>query len=343
MSNILELLKILCTLDGPSGNEDGVREFIMSEISPYCDAKVDCMGNIIAFKKGKNDSEYKVMLDAHMDEVGVIVKEITDSGFLKFETVGGIETESLMCKRVRFGSTVGVIGAKPIHQSSREERKKLPSEDSLYIDIGANNKEDAERVISLGDIGTFIGEWADLGDGIFRSKAIDDRVGCAVLIDMLKQDAEYDFYATFTVGEELGLRGAKTATYTVDPDFAIALECTTAADTHSNSGNKVCEVGKGVVLSFMDRATLYDRKLYEFTLNLAKEKGIAVQIKKAVAGGNNAGAIHLTKGGVRAITLSLPGRYIHSSSTVGSEFDFLSQRSLAEVLLNELAKGNLTE
>lgn len=343
MSKLSELLKTLCALDGPSGNEDAVREFIMAQISPYCDAKVDCMGNIIAFKKGKNAPEYKVMLDAHMDEVGVIVKEITDSGFLKFETVGGIETESLMCKRVRFGRTVGVIGAKPIHQSSREERKKLPPEDSLYIDIGANDKEDAERVISLGDIGTFVGEWADLGEGIFRSKAIDDRVGCAILIDMLKQDAEYDFYATFTVGEELGLRGAKTATYTLDPDFAIALECTTAADTHSNSGNKVCETGKGVVLSFMDRATLYDRKLYDFTLNLAKEKGIAVQIKKAVAGGNNAGAIHLTKGGVKTVTLSLPGRYIHSSSTVGSEFDLLSQRSLAEALLSELARGNLTE
>lgn len=343
MSKLLELLKTLCALDGPSGNEDNVREFIMSQISPFCDAKVDCMGNIIAFKKGKNTPKYKVMLDAHMDEVGVIIKGITEDGFLKFETVGGIETDSLMCKRVRFGNVVGVIGAKPIHQSSREERKKLPTQDSLYIDIGAANKNEAEDVISLGDIGTFVGRWVDLGDGIFHSKAIDDRVGCAVLIDMLKQDAEYDYYATFTVGEELGLRGAKTATYTVDPDFAIALECTTAADTHSNSGNKVCEVKKGVVLSFMDRATLYDRKLYDFTLNLAKEKGIAVQIKKTVAGGNNAGAIHLAKGGVRVVTLSLPGRYIHSSSTVGSEFDFLSQRSLAEALLSELAKGNLTE
>ena len=341
MSSLFGLMKALCELDGPSGNEAPVRDFIMSEIKDFCDARIDPMGNIIAFKKGKNAPKYKVMLDAHMDEVGVIITSITDDGFLKFQTVGGIKTESLLCKRVRFGKTVGVIGAKPIHQSSSDERKNMPSTDSLYIDIGATDKESVEEVVSLGDIGTFATEWQDLSENIFISKAVDDRVGCAVLINLLKQPAEYDFYATFTVGEELGLRGAKTATYAVDPDFAIALECTTAADIHKNSGNKVAVVGEGVAVSFMDSATLYERALYSLALDLAKKNNINVQTKTATTGGNNAGAIHLTKNGVRTITLSIPGRYIHSSSTIGSKDDVLSQNDLAAALLSELAGGAL--
>ena len=341
MDNLFNILKVLCELDGPSGNESKVRDFIINEIKDFCDAKIDPMGNIIAFKKGAKPPKYKVMLDAHMDEVGVIITSITSDGFLKFQTVGGIKAESLLCKRVRFGSVLGVIGAKPIHQSSPDERKNLPSVDALYIDIGAKNKEEAESLVSLGDIGTFSTDWQDLNDDIFLAKAIDDRVGCALLINILKSPAEYDFYATFTVGEEIGLRGAKTATYTVSPDFAIALESTTAADIHKNSGNKVTELQKGVAISFMDGATLYDRSLYDFTINLARKENINLQIKTATTGGNNAGSIHLTKGGVRTVTLSLPSRYIHSSATVGSRIDVISQNNLAIALLKELAGGSL--
>ncbi len=336
------LLKTLCELNGPSGNEDAVRDFILKEISPYCEAHIDKMGNILAFKKGVKSPKHKVMLDAHMDEVGVIITSITDSGLLRFATVGGIKTEALLCKRVCFGDTVGVIGAKPIHQSSADERKKLPEVESLYIDIGATDKKDAESYVSLGDIGTFIGEWADLADGHFRTKALDDRVGCAVLITLLKSEAEYDFYATFTVGEELGLRGAKTATYATEPDFAIALESTTACDIHGSSNeNNVCVVGKGVAISFMDCATLYDKEYYDFTLALAKKENISVQVKQAVAGGNNSGAIHLTKKGVRTITLSLPSRYIHSSSSVGCMSDYEAQLNLADALCKAVAAGEL--
>lgn len=341
MNNLASLLKKLCELNGPSGNEAPVRDFIFSEIAPFCDAKIDPMGNIIAFKKGENAPKYKVMLDAHMDEVGFIITSITGDGFLKFEVIGGIETEALICKKVRFGDIVGVIGAKPVHQSSPDERKKRPSPDSLYIDIGANNKEDAEKYISLGDIGTFESDWADLSDDVFRSKAVDDRIGIAVLIELLKAPSKYDFYATFTVGEEIGLRGARTATYSVDPDFAIALECTTAADISKSVDNPVTKIGEGVAVSFMDRATLYDRELYDFAIKTANEKGIPIQIKTAVSGGNNAGAIHLTKGGVRTITLSVPGRYIHSSATVSSKSDLEAQYTLASALLEALAGGKL--
>ncbi|MBQ5765145.1 MAG: M42 family metallopeptidase [Clostridia bacterium] len=334
------LLNALCNIDAPSGNEEALRQFILKEISDYCDAKVDKMGNIIAFKKGKNTPKYKVMLDAHLDEVGVIITNITESGMLLFDTVGGIETETLLSKRVRFGDTLGVIGSKPIHQSSADERKALPKSDSLYIDIGATDKDDALNYVSLGDIGTFASHWAELGESLVRSKALDDRVGCATLISLLKADAEYDFYATFTVGEEIGLRGAKTATYTVEPDFAIALEATSAADLHGSEGsNTVCEVGNGIAISFMDRATLYDRRLFDFALNTAKQNNISAQIKHAVTGGNNSGAIHLTKSGVKVITLSLPARYIHSPASVGSLNDFKAMGQLAKVLLNGLAAG----
>lgn len=336
----LTLLKTLCRMDGPAGYEDNVREFILNEIAPYCKAEIDPLGNIIAFKKGAKPAEKTVMLDAHMDEVGVIITAITDSGMLKFETVGGIKIEALICKTVRFGDVLGVIGAKPIHLSSPDERKKMPPSDSLYIDIGATDKEDAQSVVSLGDIGTFVGEWAALTDDVFRSKALDDRAGCAALINLLKQDAPYDFYATFTVGEETGLRGAKTATYTVNPDFAIVLEATTAADIYGSSDdNNICKLGEGVAVSFMDRATLYDRKLFDYTLNLAKELKISAQVKKAVTGGNNSGAIHLARGGVNTITLSIPCRYLHSSSTVASLKDFDSQCQLAAALYPKLAAG----
>ena len=337
-----KLLKALCEIDAPSGNEENLRQFILKEIEGFCHAKVDKMGNIIAFKKGNKTPKFKVMLDAHLDEVGVIITGVSESGMLQFETVGGIETETLLSKRVRFENAVGVIGSKPIHQSTADERKTLPKSDSLYIDIGATEKQDALKYVSIGEIGTFASNWAELGSGLVRSKALDDRVGCATLISLLKSDAEYDFYATFTVGEEIGLRGAKTATYSVEPDFAIALEATSAADLHGSEGsNTVCEVGKGIAISFMDRATLYDRSLFDFALKTAKENNINAQVKHAVTGGNNSGAIHLTKGGVKTITLSLPSRYIHSPSSVGSLNDFKAMVDLAHKLLNSLAAGEL--
>lgn len=340
----LALLKQLCLLTGPSGNEDTVRAFILKEISPYCRAEVDALGNIIAFKKGKSPAAKKVMLDAHMDEVGIIITSVTEDGFLRFETVGGIEAASLLCKRVLIGDVVGVIGTKPIHLSSPEERKAPPTLSELYLDIGATDRADALTHLSPGDLGTFMPDFTELSDDFIRSKALDDRVGCATLIELLKQDAEYDFYATFTVGEELGLRGAKTAAFGVDPDYAVVLETTTAADLHQSSEeNQVCALGEGVVISFMDRSTLYPRSLFELTLATAKEQGITHQIKRAVAGGNNAGAIHLNKSGVEVITLSVPCRYLHSSATVACIRDVDAQLSLAAAMVNRLASGGVAE
>lgn len=344
MADLVDLLKQLCELDGPSGNEATVTNFIYEQIKNHCDAKIDAMGNIIVFKKGKKPAVKKVMLDAHMDEVGIIITDITECGLLRFATVGGIKPESLLCKRVRFGKTIGVIGSKPIHQSSAEERKTVPSSDSLYIDIGATDKKTAQTLVSLGDIGTFEGKWSNLGDNAIRSKAIDDRIGCAMLITLLQQDAEYDFHAAFTVGEELGLRGAKTAAYTIDPEYAIVLESTTAADLCGATGSEaVCSLGKGVVVAFMDSSTLYDRKLYDYAIKTAAENKIAVQTKKTIAGGNNAGAISLNKNGVKTITLSQPSRYIHAPSTVIFRSDMEDYYKLANLLLNGLAAGEFND
>lgn len=333
-----ELLKTLCTIPAVSGREDKLREFILGEVSPYADCSVDKNGNIICFKKGKKSPIKKVMIDAHMDEVGIIASSITSEGFIKFQTVSGIDTAVMLCRKVRFeNGTLGVVGMKPVHLSSTDERKKCPDKDGLYIDIGASSKEEAEKLVTVGETAVFESEIRLMGERI-KARAIDDRAGVACLIAMLKKDSEYDFYATFTVQEEIGCRGARTAAYSVDPDAAIVLEATTAADLHGvGEENRVCVLGDGPAVSFMDKATLYDRKLYDAAL----ESGLKCQTKQYVSGGNNSGAIHLSKCGVPTIAVSLPCRYIHSPSCVADINDLEAMLPLAEEMLSKLAGGEI--
>lgn len=333
-----ELLKTLCSIPAVSGREEVLREFILSEVKSYADCSVDKNGNIICFKRGKKTPLKKVMVDAHMDEVGVICSSITSDGFVKFQTVGGIETAVMLCRRVRFeNGAVGVVGCKPVHLSSADERKKFPDKDSLYIDIGAASKEEAESLVSVGDTAVFESDVTAMGNRI-KARAIDDRAGVACLIAMLKKDSEYDFYATFTVQEEVGCRGARTAAFAVDPDAAIVLEATTAADLHGVAEeSRVCVLGDGPAVSFMDRATLYDRRLFD----AAKDSGLKCQIKQYVSGGNNSGAIHLSKSGVPTIAISLPCRYIHSPSCVADLDDLDAMLPLAQEMLKRLASGEL--
>lgn len=339
---MFEILKELCKIGGISGCENSVRNYIIDKIKANADITVDPLGNIIAFVKGKNRANKKIMIDAHMDEVGLIITAVTSDGMLKFSAVGGIDTSVLLCRRVVSKNGVkGVISSKPVHMLSGDEKSKMPEKDSLYIDVGAKDKESALALVSLGDVMAFDVEFEALGD-LIVSKALDDRIGCAVLIDMINSSPEYDFYATFTVQEEVGLRGAKTATFTVSPDFAIALEATTAADVAGVAEDKrVCAIGDGVAVSFMDNATMYDRELFEEALKIAKENEIKCQVKSAVAGGNNAGAIHLSRGGVRTIALSVPCRYIHSPSSVASGEDVKSLRALAEKMFIRMASGDI--
>ena len=333
---MVNLLQNLCLLNGTSGDEKSVRDFIISEVKNFCDYKIDNLGNLICFKKGEKTPKNRLMLDAHMDEVGIIITNVTADGFLKFQTVGGIDAATLLFKKVKIGDVVGVISAKPIHLLSKEEGQKPPKVDALYIDIGATDKEDALNIISLGDMGIVLSDFTVMGDCV-KAKALDDRVGCAILITLLKEKAEYDFYAVFSTQEEIGTRGAKVAAFAINPDYALVLESTTAADISGISEEKtVCNLGKGPVVSFMDRATLYDKDLYNTALN----SGITCQPKRAVAGGNNSGAIHLSREGVKTLAISLPCRYIHTDSSVANLSDMENMLSLTKYMMGSILNND---
>lgn len=337
----MEQLKALCELQGVSGREDAVRHYIIDKIKDNAEVTVDALGNIIAFVKGEKRAVKKVMADAHMDEVGFIVHYITADGMLKFTTVGSIMTGVLLARRVRFSNgVVGVISSKPIHLLEGDQRDKMPDKESLYIDIGASSFEEASAVISLGDYAVFDEGFEALGD-LVVSKALDDRLGCFALIDIINSKPEYDFYAVFSVMEEIG-HGARTATFAINPDYAVVLESTTAADLAGVSEDKkVCKVGCGAVVSFMDKGTMYDKDLFDKTLKIAEENGISHQIKSYVSGGNNAAGIHQTGDGVKTIALSVPCRYIHSASCVASLSDAKAVRDLAEAVVMKMASGEI--
>ncbi len=334
-----ELLKKLCTIPAVSGNEENITEFILSEIKDFCDARTDATGNIICFKKGKKRPLKKVVLDAHTDEVGLIATSVTSDGFIKFAVVGGIETAVMLCRSVTFENGVkGVIGMKPVHLSSADERKKYPDKDSLYIDIGAASKEEAENLIRPGDTAVFDSTPTPLGENRLKARALDDRAGVACLILLLKSEAEYDFYATFTVQEEVGTRGAITAAFAVEADVAIALECTTAADLNGISEDKqVCRLGEGPAISFMDKGNYYTKSIFD----LAMQSGLACQAKSYVSGGNNSRAFAQTREGAQTAVISLPCRYIHSPSCVADMRDFENMLPLAKFLTEKIAGGEV--
>ena len=336
------LLKKLCAADGISGDEKDIRDIIISEIDGYADVKTDNLGNIIAFKKGRKRAVGKLMISAHMDEVGFIVTDITDDGLIKFDEVGGIDRRVLPGRNVVINRKVnGVIGVTPVHLCDKDEQTRIPSYSDMYIDIGAESREEAEKYVSVGDSVAFKSVYRENDDGIF-SKALDDRVGCRIMIDMIKSELEYDTFFAFVVQEEVGLHGAKAAAFTVAPDYSIVLESTTAADVPDVARTKqVCNVGEGAVIGYMDRRTIYDRGLIEKCLELSEKHGIPMQFKRAVAGGNDAGAIHDSRGGVRTIAVSLPCRYLHAQLSYISKKDYNSVSRLAIELAREIAGGNV--
>lgn len=338
---MLETIKKLSLLDGVSGRENAVRDYIINEVSVYADSiETDPLGNLIVFKKGKNTPKNKVMLDAHMDEVGMMITYINSDGTLEFDRVGGIDKRVMLGKPVTVGENKiqGVIGVKATHMVPSAEKLTMPS--TMYIDIGADSKEEAEKVVSLGDYVCFNSEFVEFGDGLIKGKALDDRAGCAILIDMIKSELPYDMYFNFAAGEEVGFGIAQTAFYKVQPDYAIVVETTTAADLADVPENKkVCSLGNGGVISFMDRRTIYPKELFDRAFELAEKHGIKAQVKSLVAGGNNAGVIHKTAGGIRTITVSLPCRYLHSPSCVLKKEDVEESAKLIRVLAEEFANG----
>lgn len=337
-----KLLEKLCTVEGISGDEGSVREIIINEIKPFADEiKTDNLGNIIVFKKGKNRAKAKLMLSAHMDEVGFMVTDITSDGYLKFDEVGGLDRRVVLGKTVTVGKNKvnGVIGVKPIHLSKSDERTAVPKYGEMYIDIGATSKVDALSVVSYGDSVNFNSIYENNGYTI-KSKAIDDRFGCLALIELIKSELEYDMHFVFAVQEEVGLRGAKVAAYSVDPDFAIVVETTTAADIAGvEETRQVCNLGDGAVISVMDRRTIYDKRMSEMAFECAEETGAKAQYKRAVAGGNDSGVIHQSRGGVKTLAISLPCRYLHSSVTVANVSDCDDIIKIVSALANKIAGG----
>lgn len=331
------MLKTLCSLNGASGDEAAVREYIITEIKDYCEYSVDNLGSIVAFKKGACRPQKKVMLCAHMDEVGFIITDIDDDGYLSFSAVGGIDAKVIANRAVTVNGINGVIGLKPIHLLSGEEKSAAPGLKSMKIDIGAKNKEDALKYVHPGDYAYFAGDFCNFGEGYIKSKALDDRIGCMFLIELIKSDLNYDTYFCFNVQEEVGLRGAMCTSYQVQSDISVVLEATTAADLCGVTGaDRVCVLGNGPVVSFMDGRTIYDKTLYNLAMDTAKSNSISIQTKTAIAGGNDAGAIQTSGRGSKVIAVSLPCRYIHSGASVVKISDIDETRNLLNKLLLKL-------
>ena len=339
-----ELLKKLCTANGISGDENSVRNIIIDEIKEYADnIKIDNLGNIIVHKAGKSKPLSGLMLSAHMDEVGLMVTDITSDGFIKFDEVGGIDRRILPGKSVTVGKKKinGVIGVKPIHLCRGDESTEIPKLSDMYIDIGAISKENAIEYVGYGDSINFVNSFSE-NDYVIKSKAIDDRFGCLVLIDLIKCDLEYDMDFAFVVQEEVGLRGAKVAAYSIDPEYSIVIETTTAADIPGvDETGSVCTLGNGAVISVMDRRTIYDKEMVTLAFDCADKIGVKAQYKRAVAGGNDSGVIHQSRGGVRTLAISLPCRYLHSPNCIADKSDCESILKLARKMSVLIASGKL--
>ncbi len=340
---MINTLKTLCALSGVSSFEDEVRDYIRQRVTPYAtDLRVDAMGNLIVLKKGARATGNKLMLCAHMDEVGLIIKSITEDGYLKFGCVGGIDRRGLLGKQVALGEqkVTGVIGLKAIHMTTAEERKKVPKLEEYYIDIGVKSREEAEKLVGIGDCGVFVSDVVEFGDGMLKAKAIDDRVGCAVLVKLLEEDLPMDCTFVFTVQEEVGTRGAFGSAFSVTPEIALVLEGTTAADNPAlDESLQVCWPGKGPVLSWMDGGSIYDRGLFELLRDLADRNGLPWQMKHYLAGGTDASAIQRTKSGVRVAGISAAVRYLHAPSSVANISDMEHMLTLARLFVGAVAES----
>jgi endoglucanase len=308
----------------------------------------DVMGNLTVHVAGAENAP-RVMLSAHMDEVGFMITEIGEDGFLRFSTVGGISPTVLVGRPVLIGNSnkqiKGTIAAKGIHFQTAEERKKVPTSPDMYVDIGVTSREEAEALVELGAFGTFDTPFSLFGkEGAYLSgKALDDRAGCALLIELLRRVAKgnlpLDLYVCFTVREEIGLSGATVAASRIAPDVSVVLEATAISDLPGVPENRrVADMGAGGVLSLLDKSTIYDRTLVNLALEVGKAQDIPVQVKRFVSGGNDAGNIQRTGTGVRCLALSLPTRYLHAPVTVAAYCDYLSMKKLLLAFLQALAE-----
>ncbi len=340
-------LKTLCEMQGLPGREENVRRAVME----ICTEKfgrdavaVDGLGSVIVTRKAADATKPRVMLAAHMDEVGLMIVSATEEGLLRFRPLGGVDARVLISKRVRVGmdtadksATAGVIGAMAIHQQSAEDRKAVLPIDQLYIDIGALGRAEAERVAPAGTPVTFDMPYTPFGEGLVAAKALDDRAGVYNLLRLLDAPYAGELTFAFTSQEEAGCRGAVAAGYRVQPDFALVLETTSANDLgETPEALQVCRVGQGVCVSFMDNSSIGDAALYQAMLAVGAQSGVAHQTKQFVSGGNDAGSIQRAGVGARTLALSVPVRNIHSAASVCALRDVEAQEALVRAWLSSL-------
>ncbi len=342
----LRLLARLTEACAVSGDEEEVRKIVLEEVKPYADElAIDSLGNVLLTRKGKGKKRLRVMIAAHMDEVGFMLTHDEGKGIFRFGIVGGIDQRQLVGKPVLVGKKQipGVIGAKPIHLTTAGEREKAIPIQALRIDVGPENG----KKIQVGDRATFATRFTRIGDSI-RAKALDDRLGVATLIELVKHaPANIDLLAAFTVQEEIGLRGARVAAFSLAPDIAIALDSTPAMDipswddeenTHYNT-----RLGAGPAIYLADRATLSDPRLIRFLVKTAEEENIPCQFRQPGGGGTDAGAMHKQRGGIPAISISVPGRYPHTAAGIIRIRDWENTLALVSAALRRIQPEILSE
>lgn len=330
-------LQELSLVSGVSGSEEEVRKIIQPRIEKWVDEiRVDPLGNLIALKNGTRSS-FRVMVVAHMDEVGLMVRRIEKNGLLRFTKVGYIDDKVLLSKAVLIGpqKIPGVIGAKPPHLLKKEERTQVVKVEQMHIDIGAEGKEEAEKIVKIGDYVTFNTQFEDWGM-VLKGKAFDDRVGCAVLIELLKEDYPFSIGGVFTAQEEIGGGGAQVAAYRLEPKVAFVLEGTTADDTPKKKEVSPCTIlGKGPALTYMDGSTICDRQLFNFLVKTAEGKRIPYQIKQIPAAGTDAALIQRTRSGIPVAIISVPCRYLHSPVSLVNKEDLTNTFKLMVEALHQ--------
>jgi endoglucanase len=318
--SLAENLEKLSNACGVAGREEEVRNLMIELLKPHVDeVAVDKLENVIAVKRGSRDKP-KVMLAAHMDEVGLMVKNITKDGFLKFTKMGGMDDRVLLAQKVivctEKGALKGVVGSKPPHIQKEEERKKIVTYDEMFIDVGAKNRDDARAMgISIGDPVAFDAVYTKVGEDAVMGKAFDDRIGCAIMVETLKQLEKTDctVYAVGTVQEEVGLRGAGTAAFGIDPDVGLALDVTVAGDVPSvKEFESSVKMGKGPALTVADAGLITHSKVLRWLIEAARENKIEYQLETGLAGTTDAARISLARQGVPSGTICVPARYIHS-------------------------------
>lgn len=324
------MLKLLAEAFGPSGNEDEVRDIIKAHMHKFCDnIQVDNMGNLICHKVGKKVNGKSIILCSHMDEVSFIISHITKDGYLKIKPIGGMDTAVLISKRVVIGPNriKGVIGVNPVHLKNGETDGLKFSD--LFIDIGATSEADARKYVDIGDYACFDSKYTEFGDGIIKAKALDDRVGCYILMKMAEKCLDADIYYAFTVQEEIGCRGGRVVAKNIDADFAVVVESTTCADYPGvDKYEFTTKLGNGPALSMRDGGTYTDINLTDEIALVGKKNNIPFQYKQNTTGGNDASVIQLTGNGIKVAGLSVPCRYMHTGANVESMEDILNTEKL---------------